>query len=313
MRLKNVSDRATFDFIRGGNRNILNHLFERNLVNALNLLEPYVPEEKEVHEMLANSVVLTWEYFSANAWLSSKHKFDFIVDYFNRRQLQVLFPDKNIKSKYSFDELETVLNSFLGQPEAKGILVNNYKALPDLQKQILQQVHFEGKSDDTVARELSKDDEYVEEKKVKAWTIWIGMLVQHANMALEKDYITSNLSSFISFNNGSLAKDKMLDFELALSSNKLHSKAYEQFESLIEHIKALSRDELRRYISINTSTKLSGNIWGKTWTWVSAGFIALMGILIWIVDNKEIPQKQDAPLQEQGVEMIDSTSESTEH
>jgi len=313
LRLKNVSDRAAFDFIRDGNRNVLNHLFERNLVNALNLLEPYVPDEKKTHEVLANSVVLVWEYFSSNPWLSSKHKFDFIVDYLNRRQLQTLVPDKKVKSKYSFDELEPVLNSFLQQPDAKGILVNNYKALPDLQKQILQQAHFAGKADDIIAKELAKEEEYVEAKKIKAWTIWIGMLVQHANMSLEKDYIISNLLSFITFNNGSLAKDKMLEFELALSSSKLHSKAYEQFESLVEHIKALSRDELKKYISINTSTKLTGNIWGKTWTWVSAGFIALMGILIWIVDNQEVPSQNSSPFNGQEIEMIDSTAESTAH
>lgn len=312
MRLKNVSDRAAFDFIREGNRNILNHLFERNLVNALNLIEPYIDNEKRVHELLATSVVLTWEHFASNPWMASKHKFDFVVDYLNRRQLQQLFPEKKIKSKYSFDELEEVLQSYLHQPDVKSIVINNFKALPDLQKQILQYTHFEGVSDDSITHFIGKEEEYIEARRIKAWITWVGMLVQHANMPLEKGLLLAHTEVFIQFSRGELSKDKMLDFELQLSSDKKYAKAYEQFEGLVENIKALYREELKKYISINTATKLSGNIWGKTWTWVSAAFIVAVGVIIWVTDNMPPPTTNSQPT-EQNVEPIDSTLESSEH
>lgn len=286
-------------------------MFERNLVNALNLSEPIFEDDKKTHRMLATSVVLVWEYFSCRPWMSSKHKFDFVVDYLNRRQLQRDFPEKKVKSKYDFDEFEEVLQSYWQQPDTKNILVNNYKALPDLQKQILQHTHFEGISDEGISHLIGKDEEYIEARRVKAWTTWIGMLAQHANMPLEKELLLGEINTFITYQRGTLSKNKMLDFELRLSSDKQAKKAFEQYEGLVEHIKALYREELQKYIAINTATQLTGNIWGKTWTWVSAAFIAAMGILIWTIDEAPLSPPSAPDAEQHSIEPQDSTIENS--
>ena len=274
---------------------MLVHLFERNLVDSLNLFDRFEKSDEFAHECLGNSIIIVWEYFSSHHWLASKHKIDFIIDYLNRLQLQQHLGESTVKLKYSFDEFDTYVQEIGDYPDSKNMIINNFKTLPDLQKEILQLSHFEKWDAERISDHIGRDEDFVDVRRLKAWRTWINLLVQNLKLTLEKDYLLEQTDGFIRYELGQLSKEKMLQFELQLSSNAVHKRAFEQFQSLVDYIRAYRRETLRKYLNMNSSTRLTGNIWGNKVTWASAIFIAIIGILIWYTDHHNLGKQNDLP------------------
>lgn len=269
---------------------VLTNLFERNIVNCLNLYDRYDLGEGVAHQSLALSCTFIWEYFSSNPWKSASHKVDFMIDFLNRRQLAQVH-GHSTKIPYEFPELDALLEAYQSEPDkVDKIITNNLNVLSDSLKDILNASFFEQINIDKLALDLNQSDEYIEKQREKGFAQWIRLIRQNANYRIAQDELLTELPTFIGYHLGELSKTKMLDFEMKRSSDKATKDLYNQFLELVSIIKWNRRNKILESILANSTTKLTGNIWGNRWSLVSAGFIILIGILIWYTDNYvEVP------------------------
>lgn len=286
MRLKNIPDQEVIAFIKAEKYEILPALFERNLVNSLNISDKFDLAHKKVYRYLANAVVIVWQYFSPKPWLVSKHKIDFVIDFIYRYQLQKDFPEQKIKLKYSFDEFIPFIHTLYEEgQEENGPVINNFKVLKERTKTILWFSFFERIEDDLIANRLGIDEEKVAKLRAKGIVKWCDFVNQNLKLKLEAKCIEVNEQAFFKYQKGLLNQNESLQFELLLSSDKIITKAFEQYKELANTISLIRRLTLREYVLKNASTKLTGNIWGNKISIASAIFIALVGILVWWADQ----------------------------
>lgn len=305
MRRKNISDQEVTVLIKKGRVEVLANLFERNIVNCLNLFDRHGLDEKTCHRTLALSCSFIWEYFSHSTWKPSSHKVDFMIDFLNRRQLAQTHGVET-KLPYQYPELDILLDTYKLEPEKIDIiLTNNLNVLNDSLKDLLAACFFEKTNIDKLAIDLNQTDEYIEEQRVKGFSKWVQLLRQNANYRISLDEFLADLPIFIGYYCGELSKTKMLDFEMKLAESDTFKKQHDQFLELVYIIRWNRRKKITDFIQSSATTKLTGNIWGNRWSMVSALFIILIGMLIWYIDNfveptplpNSVQETQDTVLQ----------------
>ncbi|MBI1184458.1 hypothetical protein GC194_09310 [bacterium] len=282
MRFRNIPDQEVAKRIKAGNHEILPVLFERNLVSCLNLGIKAEADEKTVHNLLAHSVVICWQYFASKSWLASKHKIDFIIEYIFRVLLKEKYALQGLKLKFQFSEFDGLLEAFTNEiPHTTNQVINNFKVLGENTKSILWMTFFEKRSDEDMATQLGKSEDKIIQMRAKGFAKWVNLLCTNLNYKINQELFTTHLHTFIGYYTGTLGKDKMLAFELERSHNAQIAKEYEEFLLLVSTLAAYRRQTLVEYVLKNASMKLTGNIWGNKISIVSAVFIALMGLLVW--------------------------------
>lgn len=92
---------------------------------------------------------------------------------------------------------------------------------------------------------------------------------------------------------GKLTEHDAMNFELRLSLEKDLKVHFELYKLVVQTSRFQRKKQILTYIRSNAATKLTGNIWGKTWTKVSVVIIVIMGILILLAkQNRETPKTQ---------------------
>lgn len=91
-----------------------------------------------------------------------------------------------------------------------------------------------------------------------------------------------------------LSHKEAVDFEMRLSLDETFRDNYHLYKLLVASAHHQRKKTLVQYIKTNASTKLTGNIWGNTWTRISLLIVVLVGLLIFLVPEK--PQhKHNSP------------------
>lgn len=105
---------------------------------------------------------------------------------------------------------------------------------------------------------------------------------------------TVNYAEFELYLSNKLSNQQLIDLEIRLASQPDLKTEFEFYKVFRLTARATRRKQINNYIQTNASTKLVGNIWGNTWTIVSAIFIIIVGLLIWYTDNyQKAPQTND--------------------
>lgn len=301
MRFKNISDQDVVSLIKNGDYTVLPNLFERNYVNALNQAEKLEISHKKTQKLLANACIIIWQYFSSNSWNLSRHKIDFTIDYVFKKLLIASKPNANLKIKSNFEEFDTYINEYLAGPKEEEVsnTINNFKVLKDNQKQLIWNHFFEKRAIEKVSEELGIDDEKAEKQLLNGFIKWGELISFNLKRNIDTNLLKEYCEPLINYATNSLPKDAMLKHELNLSNiNGL--KKLQDYTDEMGQIAALSRRlSLIDYISKNSSTKLTGNIWGNKASIASAIFIVIIGILVWVSDNIPEDKKDLFNLNEQ--------------
>lgn len=92
--------------------------------------------------------------------------------------------------------------------------------------------------------------------------------------------------------------DELRDFEVRISLDPELKKEVEFERLLNETIRYYRRQQLKRYLYENATSKLMGNVWGRSWTRISAVIIILMGLLVLWLKNIEQKEEQDGQIYE---------------
>lgn len=79
---------------------------------------------------------------------------------------------------------------------------------------------------------------------------------------------------------GKLTEQDAMNFELRLSLEEDLKVHFELYKLVVQTSRFQRKKQIHAYIKTNATTKLTGNIWGKTWTKVSVIIIVVMGLLI---------------------------------
>lgn len=86
--------------------------------------------------------------------------------------------------------------------------------------------------------------------------------------------------------NGKLTVEEQIELEIKLSLNPDLEKDVAIKKLIAESLKDAQKKDLKTFMSKNASSKLTGNIWGKTWTRISAIFLILITVLVIFLDQR---------------------------
>ena len=98
---------------------------------------------------------------------------------------------------------------------------------------------------------------------------------------------TEDIQLFEFYELGKLDQKSRLNFELRLSLDKEFKTDYELYKLVIQSSRYYRKEKIIQFIKTNAATKLTGNIWGNTWTKISALVIALTGLLIFLSEQNK--------------------------
>ena len=137
MRRKNIPDQEVTTLIKKGRIDVLANLFERNIVTCLNFSTGMTLAIKRVIIHSHFPVHLYGSISQAISGNRSSHKIDFMIDFLNRKQLDLVYGHE-VKIPYQFPELEYVFTTYEQEPKAVDtILTNNLNVLSDSHKELL--------------------------------------------------------------------------------------------------------------------------------------------------------------------------------
>lgn len=301
MRLKNISDSDVVSLIKKGDYKVLTLLFERNYVNALNQAEKLEVSKKKTQKLLANACIIIWQYFSSQTWNLGRHKIDFTIDYVFKRLLSDLIPYTNIKIKSVFEELDPNIKNYLAEPSEEEVsnTINNFKVLKDNQKQLIWNHFFEKRAIENIAMELGIEEEKAESQLISGFSKWGELIKFNLKRNIDTDLLRQHCLELINYSTGILSKDRMLKHELNLTNIQGLKKLQDYIDEMGQIASLSRRLSLLDYISKNSSTKLTGNIWGNKASIASAIFIVIIGVLVWVSDNTPEDKKDLFNLDEQ--------------
>ena len=287
MRLRQLTDAEVFKAIRSNDRKALIHLFERNLVSALNTVEKYdIPDEK-VHASLEYACIQVWEFFLRNIWRESQHKIDFMVIYLFIHEVKKREELSNLKNRYRFDDLDQFIDDLAEDYNPKEYSLFSFiRRIPEEELDILKGIFFlKWDSDDLAERFAYKDEEQVEALAAKGLYRLHGLVNSSGMSNLRTEADKECASAYIQFIVKHQRKKEDTDTEIKLSLYPDWRPKFSELNALQVLLENFFRFQLRKEIKDNAAVKLTGNIWGNKWSLISLLFILIMGLLIWLIDQ----------------------------
>lgn len=182
-KLKNLPDQEIIRLLKRNEEKVLLTLFERNFLNTKLLVEKYNLPENMAEELLADAVLLLWEYFHNNPWDESRHKLDFMISYLTVVLLAEKTQNANVKQKHSFPEIDDTIKHHLMEKddaEVSMVLIPYLNHAKEVSSQALCYHSFEKWSDEFVADVLDiRNEDQVEEKRHKAVKRTIDLVLKN--------------------------------------------------------------------------------------------------------------------------------------
>lgn len=293
-RFRQRQDKEVFEGIRNLQMDVLIELFERNYVNVKNHLEQKGGSDPQIIRSLMEACTVVWDFFGNHTWRESSHKIDFMVTYALHCIWNTRYSELKVKLRHNFPELDLSIQRLFDEEDRDiNLLRETIKYLKPDQRDLISIFHFEGFDFNQITNLSHFDHEDdAENAYLNALIRLAKMLKGNFNDRFDSILKRETLEKFVTYYSRYSREEERLQIEL---ENTIGEKNYiRNWEFLVNGIRSYRRYELIQFLKKNSSTRLTGNIWGNRWSIGSGLFILLTGLAI-VYAHFNPPEKNRLP------------------